>query len=67
MPLPNTAGMFAYCQSCYKEFSLGSLNARQIGIVDEIDFKGINDIGWICRCDHCGREHKYYRLAFFRK
>jgi RNase P subunit RPR2 len=64
MPLPNVEGLRVYCRACSTPFTLGSLNARRIDAGKE-EFVGIGDIGWICRCDHCGRELEYNRKDFF--
>jgi len=65
MPLPNVQGMFVHCKTCAREFSLGALNARLIGVLDGSCFRGIDDIGWLCRCDRCGAERRYRRHDFY--
>jgi hypothetical protein len=65
MACKSVVGMGVYCRRCHKPFRLGSLNARQLGLEQVAhEFRGIDEIGWICRCDHCGCETKYYRLEF---
>jgi hypothetical protein len=52
--------MSVYCKACSHKFELGPLNAREIPPAADTPF----DMGWLCRCDHCGEEADYRRADF---
>lgn len=56
----SVVGMSVYCKACSHKFELGPLNAREIPPAADTPF----DMGWLCRCDHCGEEADYRRADF---
>jgi hypothetical protein len=56
-------GLFAYCKGCSNKFELGSLNARALELPMK-DGMEPYEMGWLCRCDSCGKEFTYRRIEF---
>jgi hypothetical protein len=56
-------GMHTWCKHCSHRFELGELNARR---VDQPVGERMEpfEMGWLCKCDHCGTEARYVRADF---
>jgi hypothetical protein len=54
----SVVGLCVFCRFCCRRFCLGPLNARELGHTAG-DVAEPYTMGWLCRCDHCGREAEY--------
>ncbi len=57
-------GLFVYCKNCSNQFQLGPLNARAVRLPASEHAEPF-EMGWLCWCDHCGKEFTYQRADFF--